>query len=73
MSPAGDSRSYQRPATMPDTYHYRRPLAVRELLPAVGAGVVVGLAAFYMARILLQRTPFQPLERPVTMAPARRR
>lgn len=73
MSPASESRSYKRPATVPDAYFYRRPLAVTELLPAIGAGVVVGLAAFYVARILIERTPFQPLERPVTMAPARRR
>jgi hypothetical protein len=73
MSPAGDSRSYPRPAPKPDAYTYRRPLAVRELLPAIGAGVVVGVAAFYVARILLQRTPFLPVERPVTLAPARRR
>lgn len=73
MSPAGDSRSYPRPAPTPDAYHYRRPLAPAELLPAIGTGVVVGLAAFYLARIFLERTPFQPLERPVRMAPVRRR
>jgi hypothetical protein len=42
------------------TYVYRRPLAARELLPAVGVGVGVGLAAFYIARVLLQRTPLVP-------------
>lgn len=38
-------------------YVYRRSLAARELLPAIGVGVGVGLAAFYVARVLLQRTP----------------
>ena len=38
-------------------YYYRRPLSVGEMLPAIGAGVVVGLAGFYIARLFLQRTP----------------
>jgi len=38
-------------------YYYRRPLGVRELLPAVGVGVGVGLLAFHIARIVLERTP----------------
>lgn len=42
-------------------YYYRRPLALDELLPAIGAGVAVGLAGFYVARLLLQRTPLAPL------------
>ena len=46
-----------RPEPLRTPYVYRRELAVRELLPAVGAGVAVGLAAFYLARVLLQRTP----------------
>jgi hypothetical protein len=33
---------------------------VRELLPAVGAGVAVGLMAFYVARLFVQRTPLAP-------------
>ena len=40
-------------------YSYRRELSLRELLPAVGVGVGVGLAAFYVARIVLQRTPLR--------------
>lgn len=42
-------------------YYYRRPLSPRASLPAIAAGVGVGLAAFYVVRLLLQRTP---LERP---------
>jgi hypothetical protein len=38
-------------------YFYRRSLSAGALLPAVGAGVVVGFAAFYVARLFLQRTP----------------
>lgn len=45
-------------------YVYRRRLAGPELLPAVGIGVVAGLAAFYVARLMLQRTPLRPERRP---------
>ena len=42
------------------SYYYRRPLSLAELLPAVGVGAAVGLAAFYVARILLERTALLP-------------
>jgi hypothetical protein len=42
------------PAT---AYTYRRHLEPSELLPAVGIGIGAGLAAFYVARLFLQRTP----------------
>lgn len=38
-------------------YYYRRPLSLTESLPAIGAGVAVGIAGFYLARLYLQRTP----------------
>ena len=38
-------------------YYYRRSLEARDLLPAIGVGLGVGLVAFYVARVLLQRTP----------------
>ena len=41
-------------------YSYRRDLSATELIPAIGAGMAVGLAAFYVARLLLQRTPLVP-------------
>lgn len=41
----------------PAIYYYRRPLTLRELTPAFAAAVAAGLAAFYVARLLLQRTP----------------
>jgi hypothetical protein len=42
-----------------ERYYYRRRLGVRELLPAVAIGVGVGVAAFYIARLLAQRTPLR--------------
>ena len=38
-------------------YYYRRSLEARDLLPAIGVGLGVGLVAFYVARVLMQRTP----------------
>lgn len=52
-----------------DEYYYRRPLTPRELLPAVGVGIGAGLIAFYVARVLLQRTPLRPERRPSTQRP----
>lgn len=46
-----------------DGYVYRRPLSGGELLPAVGIGVAAGFAAFYVARLFLERTPLLPEER----------
>jgi hypothetical protein len=56
-------------------YSYRRDLSLTEMLPAIGAGVMVGAAAFYVARILLQRTPLVPgsLEPVERIEPRRRR
>jgi hypothetical protein len=41
----------------PTVYYYRRELDPRETLTAAGIAVGAGLAAFYLARIMLQRTP----------------
>jgi len=45
------------------TFDYRRKLSLREQLPAigagVGAGVAIGGAVFYLARLMLQRTPLR--------------
>ena len=41
-------------------YYYRRALSARDLLPAIGAGVAAGLAAFYIARLMLEREPLVP-------------
>ena len=57
----------------PEPYFYRRPLRTNEVIPAIGVGIGVGFAAFYVARLLLQRTllapaPEAPLERQDTTA-----
>jgi hypothetical protein len=44
-------------------YVYRRPLTGVELVPAIGAGIVTGLAAFYVVRLFLERTPLLPEHR----------
>jgi hypothetical protein len=44
-------------------YVYRRKLSGTELIPAVGAGIVTGLAAYYVARLFLERTPLLPEDR----------
>ena len=55
-------------------YTYRRELRPTELIPAIGAGIAVGLAAFYVARLYLQRTPLVPgpLEPTDRLEPRRR-
>jgi hypothetical protein len=52
-----------RMTTRLDGYVYRRRLSKRELLPAIGAGVATGLAAFYIAKLFLERTPLLPEDR----------
>jgi hypothetical protein len=44
-------------------YVYRRTLTGRELIPAVGAGIATGLAAFYLTKLFLERTPLLPEDR----------
>lgn len=41
-------------------YTYRRKLRATEMMPAIAAGVGVGLIGFYLARLMLQRTPLVP-------------
>ncbi|CAN5377019.1 hypothetical protein BH23GEM2_BH23GEM2_17260 [soil metagenome] len=45
---------------MSTEYTYRRKLRATELMPAIAAGVGVGFAGFYLARLLLQKTPLVP-------------
>lgn len=52
-----------RLTTRLDGYVYRRRLDPRELIPAIGAGLVTGFAAFYVAKLFLERTPLLPEER----------
>ena len=60
--------------TIPPRYTYRRDLSMGELIPAIGAGLAVGAAAFYVATLFLQRTPLVPgpLEPTERLAPRRR-
>ena len=62
MSRPSKARS-PRPTARLEGYVYRRPLTGSELLPAIGVGVAAGLAAFYVTRLFLQRTPLLPEER----------
>jgi hypothetical protein len=40
-----------------ETYYYSRRLSGPELLPALAIGVGAGLLGFYIARLLVARTP----------------
>ena len=51
-------------------YYYRRKLGLRELLPAFGVAVAAGMLAFYVTRLMLQRTPLS-VERGGRLPPAR--
>jgi hypothetical protein len=62
MSRPSKARS-PRPTARLEGYIYRRPLSASELLPAIGVGVAAGFAAFYVARLFLERTPLLPEER----------
>ena len=41
----------------PAVYYFRRELDARETLTAAGIALGAGLAVFYLARVMLQRTP----------------
>src|SRR4051812_21840544 len=45
-------------------YTIRRPASRASLLPAIGVGLAIGLTAFYVTRVLLEREPLlTPQER----------
>jgi hypothetical protein len=60
-----------RPHATGAEYSYRRKLGVSDLLPAIGIGIGAGLFAFYVTRLLLQRTPLR-VDRPTKVARAQR-
>ena len=60
---ADTRKSTERQSTRLDGYVYRRQLDARALIPAIGAGLETGLAAFYVARLFLERTPLLPEDR----------
>lgn len=55
-------------------YYYRRKLVAKDFVPAAGAGLAAGLAAFYIVQLLIQRTPLVPTSKLPRdpLAPARR-
>jgi hypothetical protein len=59
---ADPKNNLERQSTRLDGYVYRRPLTPMELVPAIGAGIVTGIAAFYVAKLFLERTPLLPEE-----------
>jgi len=64
------AKSDPRAETAGAEYFYRRSLTMSELLPAIGVGVAAGVVAFYISRLVLQRTPLVP--RASTTPPRRR-
>jgi hypothetical protein len=63
------STNLERGVDKTPDYVYRRDLAFRELLPAIGVAIGAAAAAFYVARILLQRTPLVPVHDIPTVGP----
>lgn len=57
--------------TVKPKYTYRRRLEPKDLLPALGVGIGVGAVAFYVAYLLLQRSPLDPTTLPA-VTPAKR-
>jgi len=58
MSAQSDPRRAEATNVDPN-YYYRRSLTVRELMPAIGAGVAAAVATFYVTKLLLERTPLR--------------
>lgn len=58
MSALSDPRQVVNTAA-DEKYYFRRSLTVRELAPAIGAGVALGVATFYLAKLFLERTPLR--------------
>ncbi len=59
----------KRGAGKASDYHYRRALTLPEMLPAFGVAAGVAAAAFYVARLFLQRTPLVPARDIPTLGP----
>lgn len=70
-----ESEHERRALAVADTrtrFSYRRELEVRDVLPAIGIGITVGLVAFYLTGVFLQRTPLVPGVRPTRKTKALR-
>lgn len=59
---ADPNKSPARQTTRLDGYVYRRRLTRMELVPAIGAAIVTGIAAYYVAKLFIERTPLLPEE-----------
>lgn len=64
------TRRPHQPPVVEAEYYYRRDLKASDLLPAIGIGLGVGIAGFYIARLLLQRTALGPPSRPTAALPS---
>lgn len=52
-------KSLPRPRISDVKYSYRRPLSLSELVPAIGVAIGAGFFAFYITKLLLERTPLE--------------
>ena len=68
MSATSDPRRSQ-PSDVGTEYYYRRRLSTLEVLKAAGVGIGAGLLAFYISRIVMERTPLRPERRPRSTRP----
>ena len=61
-----DRRS-ARVAYYPDRYYARRALSPKELLPVAGIAVGAGMAAFYLAKVWLERMVLDEFRPPAAL------
>ncbi len=64
-----DETPARRGPYVADRYYARRSLTSRDLLPAVGAAVGVGLTAFYLAKIWMERVILDEFRPPAAVRP----
>ena len=68
MSAKSDPRR-SPPSDVGSDYYYRRRLSTLEVLKAAGVGIGAGLLAFYVSKVMLERTPLRPERRPRSTRP----
>ena len=68
MSAKSDPRR-SPPSDVGSEYYYRRRLTTIELVRAAGVGIGAGLLAFYVSKVLFERTPLRPERRPRSTRP----
>jgi hypothetical protein len=72
MSAQSDPRRAEALDVVPK-YYYRRSLSARELLPAIGAAIAAAAVTFYLAKVVIERTPLSAKVSDLTSAPAAKR